>query len=491
MLFNSLHFVIFFTIIFFSYYVIAHKYRWPLLLIASYYFYMCWRPEFIVLILFSTIVAYLTGNAIYNSDNEKRRKRFLTLSLICNLGLLFIFKYFNFFTAEITAFLSLMNIQYHLPKFDLILPVGISFYTFQTLSYTIDVYRGNQIPEKNIGKFALFISFFPQLVAGPIERSVNLLPQFNKKVKFDYQQVTNGLKLVMWGLIKKVIIADRLSVIVNQVYSHPTDYSGMYLTFATILFTFQIFCDFSGYSDIAIGTAKMLGFDLMKNFDRPYFSKSIAEFWKRWHISLSSWFRDYLYISLGGNRCSPVRQQFNVFITFLISGLWHGANLTFVVWGALNGFYIIIANLTYKVKSKLLHTAGIDTKTNYFKFIQIIITFSLISFTWIFFRADTLADAVYIVKNLGTGWDVLFNHFNHDLVKIMSAKMDVSRNIIRDSIIFIIMMETIHFIQSFGPLRERIGNWHIVFRYGIYVTSIILLINRIYKTDAPFIYFQF
>ncbi len=335
MFFNSLHYVIFLPIVVAFYFLIPPRRRWIFLLAASYYFYMCWKMEYIVLILASTIVDYYAGLHMGRIKDKSKRRKFLVLSLISNLGLLFAFKYFNFFNESTRAAFAHFDITYNIPYFDVLLPVGISFYTFQTLSYTIDVYRGKKEPETHLGIFALYVAFFPQLVAGPIERSTHLLPQFHKVQTFSYDRTVDGLKLIIWGMFKKVVIADRVAVVADTVFNSPGNHNGAQFMIGTFFFAYQIYCDFSGYSDIAIGSARILGIDLIKNFNRPYYSKTIAEFWKRWHISLSTWFRDYLYISLGGNRAGISRWYFNLLATFLISGLWHGANWTFIIWATM------------------------------------------------------------------------------------------------------------------------------------------------------------
>ena len=352
MLFNSLEFIIFFPIVVAAYFALNPKYRWILLLLASYYFYMCWNYKYIVLIMFSTVVDYCSGILMYRTNKTGLRKLLLLASLTTNLGLLFFFKYFNFFGETVNYFFERFNIFAEVPAYSFLLPVGISFYTFQTLSYTIDIYRKKQTPEYHFGRFALFVSFFPQLVAGPIERSVNLIPQFRQDFKFDYERVRDGILFMVWGFFKKVVIADRLAEYVNLVYNNPTESEGFQNIIATFFFSIQIYCDFSGYSDIAIGAALILGYRLMTNFRRPYFALNIREFWQRWHISLSTWFRDYVYISLGGNRVVKWRWFYNLFITFLVSGLWHGANWTFVIWGALHGFYLIFAIWTIKIREQ-------------------------------------------------------------------------------------------------------------------------------------------
>jgi D-alanyl-lipoteichoic acid acyltransferase DltB (MBOAT superfamily) len=326
-------FAIFLPIVFIVYWALPHKCRWLLLLAASYYFYMSWNPKYVFLILFTTVISYSAARLLEIMESKKKKTWILAGTAVLCLGVLFLFKYFNFISESVTDFLSLFAIQLNPITLNLILPVGISFYTFQTLSYVIDVYKGDVQAEHHFGYYAVFISFFPQLVAGPIERTGNLLPQIKGEHKFDYDQAAYGLKLMAWGYFKKLAIADVVSVYVDAAYSSLGTCTGFDLLAAIFFFTIQIYCDFSGYSDIAIGTAKLLGIDLMTNFKSPYFSTSIKEFWSRWHISLSTWFRDYVYIPLGGNRCSKVKRDRNLLITFLTSGLWHGANWTYVVWG--------------------------------------------------------------------------------------------------------------------------------------------------------------
>ena len=317
MLFNSLQFIVFFPIVIALYFLIPYKKRWILLLAASYYFYMCWKVDYIILIIASTVIDYICSNKMSKLNNQKSKKPWLIASIISNLSILFGFKYFNFFSENIQLIFNNYNIFYEMPFFNVLLPVGISFYTFQTLSYTIDVYNNKTPAQKHLGVFAVYVSFFPQLVAGPIERSNHLLPQFFKEYDFSYARVKSGLEKMLWGFFKKIVIADNLAILVDGIYNNVDSYSGIALIIATIFFTFQIYCDFSGYSDIAIGTAKVMGFELRENFKRPYFSKSIREFWQRWHITLSTWFRDYVYISLGGNKVIKWRWHYNILITFL------------------------------------------------------------------------------------------------------------------------------------------------------------------------------
>jgi len=326
MLFNSFNFFYFFPVVVILYFVLPNRIRWFWLLITSYFFYMCWNPKYALLILTSTIITYITAIYIQKEGDDKNKKLYVAISFISNLAILVGFKYFNFINENVAILFNEFGLNWQISNLNILLPVGISFYTFQALSYTMDVYRGDIKATRNFGKYALFVSFFPQLVAGPIEKSANLLPQFDKIVKFNYERIKDGMVMVMWGLFKKLVIADRLAILVNTVYNSPKEYAGFELIIATCFFAVQILCDFSAYTDIAIGAAKILGFDLMKNFDRPYFSKSIPEFWRRWHISLGAWFKDYLYFPLGGSRVSKLLKYRNVMIVFLVSGLWHGAS---------------------------------------------------------------------------------------------------------------------------------------------------------------------
>lgn len=489
MLFNSLQYLIFFPIVVGLFFSIPHRFRWTLLLAASYYFYMCWKPEYVLLIMASTLIDYYAGIQMGKIARKKKRKRYLILSIVTNLGLLFSFKYFNFFNDSARSFFDSVNIFYDIPALDILLPVGISFYTFQTLSYSIDVYRGTRAPEKHLGIFAVYVSFFPQLVAGPIERSTRLLPQFHKQQHFDYQRMSDGIKLMLWGFFKKIVIADRLALYVNEVYNNPGDYSGAPLIMATYFFAIQIYCDFSGYSDIAIGSAKVMGYDLMTNFRRPYFSKSITEFWKRWHISLSSWFRDYLYIPLGGGRVKLSRWHFNILAVFLISGMWHGANWTFLIWGALHGSYIVFSRMTKDIRSRISSIVGLEHKPQVQKLIRIFVTFHLVVFAWIFFRANSLADALLIIQNMAViDWSSLardlVSGFNADHAVLGGADMLVSLLVIA----FLIVVELIGRRESF---RLYLGSKPLWVRWSAYYGLIVSIILFGIYEHAEFIYFQF
>ena len=408
MLFNSIDFLIFLPIVLVIYYIIPMKYKHIWLLISSYYFYMCWNAKYVLLIFVSTVITYLSGILIDKvektwpdvNDIGKCKKLILALSFVSNLGILFYFKYINFTLDIVMRLLSKVNISMDVPVFDVILPVGISFYTFQALSYSVDVYRGEVAPEHDFFRYALFVSFFPQLVAGPIERSKNLLTQLREPRRFDFEYALDGILLMLWGFFLKIVIADRIAIFVDTVYGDCEQYQGIYLIVATILFAVQIYCDFAGYSSIAMGTAKLLGIELMDNFNAPYLSTSVADFWRIWHISLTSWFKDYLYIPLGGSKKGSLRKYFNKMIVFMLSGLWHGAQLTFVVWGAINGLYQVIGEILMPIRKKVSDIIGINRNSEGFYALSALATFALVDFTWIFFRADSLGRAIYIIKSI-------------------------------------------------------------------------------------------
>jgi D-alanyl-lipoteichoic acid acyltransferase DltB (MBOAT superfamily) len=426
-------------------------------------------------------------------NEQSKRKKYLLFSLISNLGLLFTFKYFNFFNESLRSLFENFQIPYDIPYINVLLPVGISFYTFQTLSYTIDVYRGNRKAEKHLGIYAVYVSFFPQLVAGPIERSTRLIPQFFEKHEFNYNDVTNGLKLMLWGFFKKVVIADRVAVAVNTVYNDPTNYHGYALILATLLFSIQIYCDFSGYSDIALGSAQVMGYKLMKNFNRPYFSRTIFEFWRRWHISLSTWFRDYLYIPLGGNRVTRQRWYFNLYATFLVSGLWHGANWTFLIWGGLHGFYLIFSILTKEARQRLSIAVGLTQHPLLLKYIQVLCTFFLVNLAWIFFRANSLSDALYIVSNLFVGQDGSILHFwDPTLIRSELRALGLSAQQLTIAFISISILAVVQILQRKGSMRELLSRKPLWVRWFVYygLTSTVIYLG-FFNTTQAFIYFQF
>ena len=487
MLFNSLTFLIFLIIVLSLYYILPYKYRWYLLLIGSCIFYMAWRIEFIFLILFSSFFNYYIGLLI--ERYEKNSKLILTIGLIINFLILFIFKYSIFINHSFMSIYNYFNIPYPIKDFDIVLPMGISFYTFQATSYTIDIYRKRYKAEKNILKLSLYIMFFPQLVAGPIERADNLLNQLFLNHKFNIYNISIGIKIMLIGYLKKIVIADRVAILVNTVYNSPYDYNGISFIIATVFFAIQLYCDFSGYSDIAIGCSKLFGIDLMENFKSPYFSKSVKEFWTRWHISLSTWFKDYLYIPLGGNRKGTLRTYYNLMVTFLVSGIWHGANWTFVLWGALNGLYQIIGDL----KNKLIRFIGFKIKNQYInKFLdifRILITFILICFSLIFFRANTVKDAFYIVNNLFSDINVI-----NDIQYLYNVSIELGLNIFE--ILMVIFCIVILFFIEIFEYKQRIyvslNKLPFFIRFIFYyIIAIIIISMGVFSNAGQFIYFQF
>jgi len=461
---------------------------------------MAWKPEYILLIVLSTLIDYYCGRKMGEIPEKKKRRPYLYTSLLSNLGILFSFKYFGFFNDSLAGIVTAFGGTYHGPTFELILPMGISFYTFQTLSYSVDVYNGTLKPEKHLGIFALFVSFFPQLVAGPIERASNLLPQFHKSFGFDSNRVNSGLRQMLWGMFKKVVVADRLAVLVNAIYNDPTEFGGPALLLATVFFAFQIYCDFSGYSDIAIGAARVMGYDLMTNFRTPYFAKSISEFWKRWHISLSTWFRDYVYIPMGGNRTVKWRWYYNLFITFLVSGLWHGANWTFVIWGALHGFYLVASILLAPLRKKTNALIGLKEGSMAMRIIDLTMIFTLVCLGWIFFRANTVSDAFYIISHLHSGFSAELHAF-WDTIKLMQISLDMrgasgasmGMNVWElfmaiSSIIFICLAEN---ILSRPQVQLRFKSLPIWVKWSIYWLLIYSIIFFRSFNQSEFIYFQF
>lgn len=400
MIFNSIEFLIFFPLVVLVYFLLPDKIKKYWLLVVSYYFYMCWNTKYAILLLVSTLISYLCGIFLEKSKQEIQKKWIVAAGLVTNLGILFVFKYFSLFNHMLEELFGLLHVNIRMPEISLLLPVGISFYTFQALGYIIDVYRKDISAERSFIKYALFVSFFPQLVAGPIERPGNMLPQINKPRKFDFEAAKSGFLQMLWGFFLKIVIADRIAVFVDTVYQNYNVYPGFYLVVATILFAFQIYCDFYGYSIIALGAAKILGFNLTENFKAPYFSVSVSQFWKNWHISLTSWFRDYIYIPMGGNKKGVIRKYINILVVFLISGLWHGASLAFVVWGGLNGLYQVIGGMTEKPRQKLCTKLHINRESAAVRFVRGVITFGLVDFAWIFFRAEGMREAVNIIKSM-------------------------------------------------------------------------------------------
>ena len=403
MLFNSFSFLIFFPIVTLVYFLLPHKFRWFHLLLASCFFYATFIPVYILILFFTIIIDYFAGIFIEKLSGKKKYY-FLILSIIANIGILFFFKYYNFFIDNFNSLLNIAGSESSFSVLEIILPIGLSFHTFQAMSYTIEVYRGNQMAEKHFGIYALYVMFYPQLVAGPIERPQNVLHQFHEKKYFNSENLWIGSRLMLWGLFKKVVIADRLSIFVDRVFDSPANYHSGMLVIGAIFFAIQIYCDFSGYSDMAIGAAKTMGFDLMTNFNRPYFVTNIKAFWEKWHISLSSWFRDYVYIPLGGNRVSERKLYLNFFIIFILSGFWHGANWTFIIWGVLHALYVLM-NMFIST-----HIGwGKMKQFLFYKPLAWFVTFSLVCFAWIFFRADSLGSAFEYVRSMFLNFSKPFN----------------------------------------------------------------------------------
>ena len=485
MLFNSLSFLVFFPVVTAIYFLLPHKFRWLHLLIASCIFYMAFIPIYILILFFTIIVDYFAGILIEGASGQ-RRKTYLLLSLVANIGVLALFKYYNFINQIFNGITQWFQVGYSSPFLSIILPIGLSFHTFQAMSYTIEVYRGHQKAERHLGIYALYVMFYPQLVAGPIERPQNLLHQFYERHSFEYERVADGLKLMLWGMFKKIVIADRLAVYVDAAYKSPQDQSGLTLMIATVFFAFQIYCDFSGYSDIAIGAAQVMGFKLMTNFKRPYQAESIPEFWKRWHISLSTWFRDYLLFSLGGNRIKW-RFQLNLFLTFLVSGMWHGANWTFLLWGALNGFYLLCSIWTADLRARFVKFIGLTAFPRFHRVVKIAITFALTCYAWIYFRANSVADAIYINKAMARS---ALNLFRETMGGAAVFAPFTQREFVF-VLLAIAFMEWVQFIQSKMSIRATLATKPIWFRWSVYYAGVLSIFFLGKYGNRQFIYFQF
>ena len=495
MVFNSIEFLIFFPIVLLLYFILPQKLRWIMLLAASYYFYVSWNFSLIWLIMFTTAVSYVSSIIIErikekHPDGKKRwQERFwLILTLATSLGVLFFFKYFNFLSDSVSSIFNIFRAENKAPLvLNLILPVGISFYTFQTLSYVIDVYKGSVKAEKHLGYYALYVSFFPQLVAGPIERPENLIPQLHAKHKFSWDNAIPGLRKMLIGFFKKMVVADLIATYVNIVYNDPSSSTGFGVLVATVLFSFQIYCDFSGYTDIAIGCSEVMGIRLMQNFNRPYISESIQEFWRRWHISLSSWFKDYLYFPLGGSRCKKWRHMLNIFIVFLVSGLWHGAAWTFVLWGVIHGVYQIIGALTKKLREKGWRALRLDPAGRFVRAVRRVITFALAAFAWIFFRANNFAELGIILKKLFCDWT-----FSSDYFKATLEHMELDALSIVICALSLLIMQRMD-IDGLCAKDETRKKSLLGIRY-VYIVWIIIfawLLLSLGDGTSAFIYFQF
>jgi alginate O-acetyltransferase complex protein AlgI len=445
---------------------------------------MAFVPIYILILGFTIVIDYIAGIYIENAEG-KRRKLYLICSLVANIGVLAFFKYYNFLNHNVSFLFHGFGMKDPLPYLSILLPIGLSFHTFQAMSYTIEVYRGHQKAERHFGIYSLYVMFYPQLVAGPIERPQNLLHQFREKYDFDSARVVSGLRLMLWGLFKKVVIADRLAIVVDTVYNNSTHYNSFSLIVATVFFSFQIFCDFSGYSDMAIGAARIMGFKLMTNFNKPYQSRSTDEFWKRWHISLSTWFKDYLYISLGGNRVTIPRWYLNLFIVFLVSGLWHGANWTFVIWGMLHGFYLVFGLITAGFRKRLNAKILIGK----LKIVQVMTTFLLVTFAWIFFRANTVSSAFYIAKHIFTGLPDLIKKIIHH--QAVLEDLGLAKAELLFSVVLILLLETVHYFQSRMDLTKVFEKKPLYLRWAFYYAVIAVIFFLGVFENRQFIYFQF
>lgn len=487
MVFNSFEFLLFFPIVCLLYFILPKKARWIMLLAASYYFYLSWNVELIYLIVFTTLISYGAALLIEKTEKKSLKKLCLTVTLLVCLGVLFFYKYFDFLAGSVVDIANHFGAAWDKFTLDLILPVGISFYTFQTLSYVIDVYRGSLPAERHFGYYALYVSFFPQLVAGPIERPENLLPQLREANKFNREDFVEGLRMMLIGFFKKVVVADLCATYVVAVYDDPASATGLSVALATVLFAFQIYGDFAGYTDIAIGCARVMGIRLMQNFNRPYIAESIKEFWARWHISLSSWFKDYLYIPLGGNRVPKWRNCLNVMIVFLVSGLWHGAAWTYVLWGAIHGGYQVIGKLTIKGRNKLLPKLGLDPDSAAVHRLRRFNTFILVCFAWMFFRANSFSDLGVLLSKLFTDWSLSDAYFTQSMSVLGLDLLGALTAVL--SIYVMDRMDVSHLLPASADGKRGMT----AARYVYIVWAVALAWMLLFAGDgaSSFIYFQF
>jgi alginate O-acetyltransferase complex protein AlgI len=479
MLFNSLEFALFFPVVCGLYFLSPASWRTLLLLLASCVFYMAFIPAYVLILAVTILIDYVAG--IYlERVTGRARLALLWVSIVATCMVLFVFKYFAFFTGSFVGLANLLGWHLSEPALGLILPIGLSFHTFQSLSYVVEVYKGRQPAEHDFITYATYVMFFPQLVAGPIERPQNLLWQFHRVHSFDYGRVTSGLRRMAWGLFKKLVVADRLAIYVNDVYGAPENHNGLQLTIATIFFAYQIYCDFSGYSDIAIGSARVLGFRLMENFDRPYHAESVSEFWRRWHISLSTWFRDYVYVPLGGSRVGAGRRWINILVTFGISGLWHGANWTYVVWGLLNGLYLCIGWMVGPVADRALRAVGLDEGSVVRRGLLVSSTFALTCLAWVLFRAESLGDAWFIYSHFATNWDWR---------ALGTASFGTGQFV--PAVGAILALEYLEHANLRYRLGRRLPSLPTVVRWPVYAAAIFVVVMfGVYRSNQ-FIYFQF
>ncbi|MHA8065589.1 MBOAT family O-acyltransferase [Aquirufa sp. ROCK2-A2] len=485
MLFNSIHYLIFLPIVYTIFWLIPYSKNFKniiqkqnfLLLISSYIFYAFWDIRFLLLLIFSTFLDYFSGLKIYHSENPRNKKIWFWISIISNLSVLLVFKYFNFFVANISNSFESIGIHVNIITLQIALPVGISFYTFHGISYVIDIFQNKTEPEKNLLNYSLFVCFFPLLVAGPIERAQHLIPQLKTLKKFNRQQSVMGLQQILWGFFKKIVIADNCAIYVNQIFNNYNEHNSLTLLLGAVLFSFQIYGDFSGYSDIALGSARLFGIELLNNFNYPYFSKNIADFWKRWHISLTSWFRDYLYIPMGGNRVSKLKQIYNTIVVFTVSGFWHGANWTYIFWGFLNSIFILPNNLALKLPA--FHNQQSSFTHKMVSSFQIAFNFLLISLIWVFFRSP----------DIGSAFDFIFQIFTKDFSIMISL---MGKRHLSQVLILIFSFYAFEFIgrKHLCPLYQA-NLWKSKTLKWIFYYMIIFLILYYYRGNSEFIYFQF
>lgn len=484
MTFNSWEFLIFYPIVAALYFLLPKRAKWPMLLIASYYFYAFYQAELLFLIIATTLVSWVASMIIGRTESRALRRLCLAVTLVVCLGTLFFYKYFDFLSGSVVSIVNLMGGNASPVVLNLILPVGISFYTFQTLSYVIDVYRGTVEVEKNPFFYALFVSFFPQLVAGPIERPGKLIPQLKEPKRWNSEDTVKGAKHMIIGFFKKICVADMLAVYVNSVYNAPEEATALGVIIATVLFAIQIYCDFSGYTDIAIGCARVMGIKLMKNFDHPYMSVSIKEFWGRWHISLSSWFKDYLYIPLGGNRCSRLRHLFNLMVVFAVSGLWHGANWTYVIWGVLHGLYQVIGILTINKRNDLVRRAGFSATHPAVVWVRRVLTFLLVCFAWLFFRANSVADAGILLSKLFSAWGDIGATLEGMGLSAVGVLMCLA------SVLTLVLIDRM-LVHDDGPDGSDILVGRGAFIYFVWIILFCWILLLSSDVESSFIYFQF
>jgi alginate O-acetyltransferase complex protein AlgI len=481
MAFTSIQFLAFLSLVVLLFYAMRQRFRTAFLLVASYCFYASFNPAYVVLLIVSTIVAWGTGVWIGSADRQRPKKAGLVVGIAVSLAPLVFFKYFYFVNESMRALFDRTSLVYPVPDLKVLLPVGISFFTFRIVSYLVDVYRAACPPEKRIFTLALHIAFFPQLLAGPIDRAPNLLPQFDRHIAFSCERMVSGLQLMLWGFFKKLIIADRCAILVNQVYGNPGSYAGYPLVLATYLFAFQIYCDFSGYTDMARGASRILGFESMVNFNRPYFARSISEFWRRWHISLSTWFRDYVYIPLGGSRVAVPRYYGNLLVVFVVSGLWHGAGWTFIAWGAVHGLYMICSSFFAPLRKKITGHMRLDRFPVLKNAIGILATFHLVLAGWVFFRAHSFSDA----------WYVLTHAFGPVLLPVTEVPLGLPMSQIALAAIAILFMLIVEVIQETGRVRLLWARQPRAIRWAVYAAIVLACINLQAPVKSAFIYLQF